>query len=609
MVGTCLPLHWLPNRGARVDVVEGPLQKYPRQIVSQVLAAIDIVDLIGGSLELKRAGSGRFVGLCPFHTEKTPSFTVNHDRQIYYCFGCEKHGDAISFLCEHDGLTFTEALQKLADKAGIRLPAPSERDSREDVERKTLVEIGRFAARHFRETLMDPMKGGKARQYLKSRALRPETENKFGLGYAPDSYNSLLDTARAAGFREDMLVGSGLVKKSERGTVYDFFRDRLMIPIHDVSGNVVAFGGRDLSGGQATAKYINTHENLLYKKSRILFGLYENRDAIRRSKQAILVEGYFDLMRCSDAGIDNVVAPCGTALTQEQAHLIRRYATEVVVVFDGDAAGVRAAVRGVAILVQAGLTVRALVIPDGKDPDEYIRDAGAEAFAAAVNGADDFVAFYIRMSESRISTIEGRTQIADELFSMVQAIEEDLRRDEYLKQIARGLQLDEWTVRRAFVDALREKGARRSEPSSEPSGYKPVKDDCDFLAILLSDESAREQTRAELSGMELPPDPLVETLKALFNSGGTEPSPALETEAARKLYAAASAQPAPEGETANAVFKRRIARLKRQGLERRRKRVAEDLRAAERAKDSGRVVELLAQQGDISKKIEALGAT
>ncbi len=417
------------------------MAKYSREIVTQVLAATDIVEIVGASLELKPSGTNRYVGLCPFHVEKTPSFHVSRDRQQFYCFGCEKGGDAIAFVREFEGLSFIEALRKLADRAHIQLPAMTEREGKEEFLRARLIELGAFASRYFIENLKNPLKGGKARQYLKTRNLKDETTRKFGIGFAPDAWSEFRDAARTKGFTERELDASGLVKRGERGSYYDTFRDRLMVPIRDVSGNVCAFGGRDLSG-DSQAKYINSPETVLYKKSRVLYGLHEARDALRKEKFALLVEGYFDLMRCVDSGIANVVATCGTALTPEQAALIRRYVPEVVVVFDGDAAGVRAALRGIAILTAAGLTVRALALPGGQDPDDFIQEHGVEEFHKLVDDSLDFVTFYIRMNHERLGTIEGRSDVAKEVFTIVQSVDDVLRVEEYLKRVASELDVD-----------------------------------------------------------------------------------------------------------------------------------------------------------------------
>jgi DNA primase len=584
------------------------LPKYSRETVRQVRAANDIIEVIGNSVQLRQqGGAGRFVGLCPFHPEKTPSFHVTRERQRYYCFGCERGGDAISFVREHEGLVFVEALRKLADRAGIRLPAPTERESREDYLRSSLIQLGSFAARFFADLLKDPLKGGQARAYLKkTRQLQDETIRRFGLGYAPDAWQSFRDAARAAGYKDGVMDASGLVKVGQRGTHYDVFRNRLMIPIRDVAGNVVAFGGRDL-GGETQAKYINSPETALYKKGRVLYGLCEAREALRREKRALLVEGYFDLMRCFDAGIENVVATCGTALTPEQASLIRRYVPEVVVVFDGDAAGVKAALRGMAILTAAGLTVRALLLPEKQDPDDYIRREGADAFRLLVEQAQDVVTFYVAMNEERLGTIEGRTGVAKEVLTIVQGIEDTLRVDEYLKRTARVLQLDEWSVRREFNEGRQQRdgAAAPSKPAEEKrSRVRP--EDRDFLAALMSSEPFRELARKELAGSALPVTPFTTVLKAVLygeEAGFVD----FEDEAASQLYAAAANRHDAWTELGRDLVEKRLLALRREALLAEEDRLAAQMRDAAKSNDRALERELALKRVGINREIDRLG--
>lgn len=584
------------------------MQKYSREIVADVLAANDIVDVIGSHLELKPGGTGRYKGLCPFHGEKTPSFTVSRDRQQFYCFGCQKHGDAIGFICEFEGLTFIEALRKLADRAGIRLPALSEKDNKEDYQRTQLIELGKFAASFFKGFLNDPLKGSACRQYLKSRELKPETIRRFEFGYAPDGWNGLVDKARAAEFKDAVLEASGLARRGQSGSMYDFFRNRLMIPIRDVNGNVVAFGGRDL--GDGTPKYINSPENALYKKSRVLYGLYEARDAMHREKRVILVEGYFDLIRCFDAGIENVVAQCGTALTPEHAALIHRRVREVVVVYDSDAAGIRAAIRSVGLLTNAGLTVRAMTLPSGKDPDDFIKAHGAEAFRQLIDEALDGITYYIRKSADRTQTIEGRSAVAHEVFAILEGITDALRRDEYLKRTANELGLNEWTLRSEFAAFCRDRASRTPRQESEPPRPPAVRpDDREFVAALLESERFRRETQNELASVALAPGPLADVLQALFDNPGLDLSQRLDTDEARSLYAAAATSHDIPPEKVEELVKKRIARLKRDSLDAEAIRVQQALKDAERAGDQSRVVELLRLKITISRKIEEVGAT
>lgn len=581
---------------------------YNKEIINEVLRATEIVDVVSRAIELKPASGGRFVALCPFHHEKTPSFTVSRDRQTYHCFGCGKGGDAISFLCEFDGLSFVEALRRLADDAGIRLPAMSANESGQDKHRARLLEVNAFAATFFTATLRDPLKGGKGQRYLNTRKLSPATVERFGLGYAGEPWSAFTDAARLKGFDERLLEASGLVRRSDRGSCYDFFRDRLMVPIRDTSGRVVAFGGRDLSG-DSPAKYINTPENDLYKKSRVLYGLYEARDTMRREKRAILVEGYFDLLRPFDVGIENVVATCGTALTIDQARLLRRYVPEVVIVYDGDTAGIQAAIRGVSILTAAGLTVRALSLPDGQDPDDFIQANGADAFAQRVASAPDFVTFYVEMSHGRLETIEGRTSVARELFAILTHLDDELRREEYLKRMAQALHIDEWKTRSEYQRTARQTIQRAQRTAIHDTEIPKVNaDDCDFLAAMLNDAALREKVRQALETLMLPQTPFLEALTRALDAPDPGMVHEFEDDTARQLYTAATSQTPPDGVRAEVLVEKRLARLQRDVLAEESAKLQEAIRAAEREKDNTQVMELLQKKVSIDKRIQELGA-
>lgn len=579
--------------------------------MAQVLAANDIVDVLGAYLELKPSGGTRFKALCPFHNEKTPSFTVSRDRQTYYCFGCEKHGDTITFLQEHEGLSFKEALQKLADRGGIRLPAFSGRDSQQDQMRMQLLTFGKLAAKAYREILETDPRGEAARRHLEARGLRPETVSRFGLGCAPDEWNTLLMRGRKEGYSDTALEASGLVKRNDTGRVYDRFRNRLLFPIRDVAGNVVAFGGRDL--GDDSAKYINSPESAVYKKSRVLYGLHEARDAIRQTKSALLVEGYFDLLRCFDVGIENVVATCGTALTPEQAALIHRYAREVVVVFDGDAAGVRAALRGTGILIAAGLSVRVLVLPESMDPDDYIGEKGGAAFETLVSEALDFVTFYIRKNQEQTGTIEGRTELARELFAIFKDIEDEMRRDEYLKLLSRELGVNAQRCRQEFAKFLGEQtkreGTREGVREGRPAARRPLgHSDLDFLSILMHDETLLERTRGALADVDLAQGPFGDVLALLLDGAGADGVQRLESGEARTLYAATATAEETWGEHAGALVEERILGLQREKLRREAARVQDEIENAVRKQDETRIATLLTRKVDLQRAIERAGA-
>lgn len=587
------------------------MAKYSREVVAEVLAAVDIEQLIRPSVELKSAGTGRLKGLCPFHTEKTPSFHVNRERQTFHCFGCGKGGDAVSFLMEHDGLTFIESLRKLADVGGVRLPAMSEGEDRNEFLRQQLQELGRFAATWFQEQLHDAMKGSGARGYLKKRQLREATIKRFGIGFAPEGWNNFGEAARKKGFKENVIEASGLLKRGERGSVYDFFRNRLMFPIREVSGQVVAFGGRDL--GDGPAKYINSPETALYKKSHVLYGLHEARDAMRKSRQALLVEGYFDALRLFDAGIDNVVASCGTALTPEQARLIERYAREVVIVYDGDQAGINAAMKATGMLVATGLRVRAVCLPEGQDPDDFVLAHGAAAFLDAIENAPDFVSYYAQMSADRLNTIEGRSEVAQELFAIIAGLDDELRVDAYLKRTAQALGLNEQSARAEFNKYRRPEpgsGSRIERPAPVRNDRAPHPDDIEFLALLLQSENLAGLAREKLHETPLPQTPLGQVMaRVLFDDH--DHAHVFEDEAARKLFAAASAAPEAEAESEQArdLVEKRLVSLEREAMRAEMVRLQAAIEDAERVKkDKELATNLLIQKIQLNQQLERLGA-
>ncbi|MBP8128524.1 MAG: DNA primase [Candidatus Hydrogenedentes bacterium] len=583
-------------------------QRYNRDHISEVLAAIDIVDVIGAYLELKPAGS-RFRALCPFHTEKTPSFIVSRDRQMYHCFGCGKGGDAIAFIVEYEGLSFAEALHKLADRAGVRLPAVPNSDQRSDFLRTQAMELCRQAEHFYRETLRAPERGERGRRYLETRKLKHETVERFGVGYAPEGWSNLLDVARKKRFAQDVVEASGLFKRGERGSWYDMFRDRLIFPIRNPSGNTVAFGGRALAEGEA--KYINSPETLIYKKGRVLYGLYEAREAIRREKRVLLVEGYIDLLRCFDAGIENVVATCGTALTSEQAAMIRRHVADVVVVYDGDAAGIQAALRGIGLLVAAGLQVRAMALPEGQDPDDFLRQAGAEAFQGLVEEAPDFITFCARMNQARLGSIEGKSAVAREMFAVLQHIEDQLRLDDYLKRGARELGLNEWSFRGEF-EKFRRAGERPVRPREAAPSPRWSRDDIDFVAALVQSEPLRARARDALRAVTLEPGPVKDVLSAILGeeTGGAELTPNFENDMAMSLYTAAATSEPPRGAAADSLVEKRLSRFEQEALRARAASLQAAIREAERAQDQERVVALLQEKVRVEQELrEKTGLT
>lgn len=576
-------------------------------MIAQIAAANDIVDVIGGCIDLKPSGMNRYKALSPFSNEKTPSFMVSRDRQMYHCFSSGQGGDVISFIMLYEGLSFNEALQKLAERAGIKLESSGVEDDREAYMRRRILELNEFAAKFYQRSLLEPTAGASAREYLKTRQLKDTTETRFALGLAPDDWSRLYEAATQKQFRDSEIMASGLARRGDR-SLYDFFRNRLIVPIRDVSGNVVAFGGRDLGNGPA--KYINSPETPAYKKSRVLYGLYEAREAMRRQQTAILVEGYFDLMRCFDVGIENVVATCGTALTEQQAMLIKRYVPEVTVVYDGDDAGIRAALKSISILTGAGLTVRAMTPPDGKDPDDFIRDEGADEFLARIAKAPDFVTFYLEMSKDKARTIEGRTDIANELFAIIRTLEEPIRVDQYINLIADGLGIHQWDCKRNFERFCKTK----RHPSVVQSQEKPKqatrnvahKDDVDFIATLLAYPEHRLLFLHESGALDAE-EPAFMLAKRICETEAHIALHDLDEESEQSLFSAAVNTETPEPARAHQFVTERIVFFKHNMLE---KKMAQNLlqfRQAEKDKDEKRLVELRKEQDEIRSQLHESG--
>ena len=368
----------------------------PEEMIGQILRTSSIVEVIEGYVPLKQSGKYHRA-LCPFHTEKTPSFTVNPERQIFYCFGCGEGGDVFRFLMRREGFTFPEAVRHLAQRAGILLPERGR--SREGDGLLKLVELQRLACEYFRKALNAPH-GNQAREYLSQREVGWELVERLQLGYAVAEWEGLVRELTKRGFTTRQLEAAGLaVQRQEGRGYYDRFRDRLMIPIVDSSGKIVGFGGRAL--GDQQPKYINSPETAIYKKGVHLYGLHLASRAIRETRVALVVEGYFDVISLTSADFPQTVASLGTALTRDQVTLLHRYADKAILIFDPDPAGIQAAWRGLELLVAEDMGVAVVILPQGKDPDTFVRENGRDALLARVEAAQDLVDFLLTRAEEK----------------------------------------------------------------------------------------------------------------------------------------------------------------------------------------------------------------
>ena len=421
---------------------------FPAGFVDDLKSHLDIVQVVGERVPLRKAGGASFKGLCPFHGEKTPSFNVHGDKQFFHCFGCGVSGDVIKFIQLSDTLTFPDAVRQLAARAGMPVPEPE--DAREDREnsrdREALLKAHEVAAAWFKEQLATPV-GGPARRMLADRGMAAETVELLGMGFAPAG-GGLRARLLKEGFTEGLLLKSGLLVSRDEGPARDRFRNRLMIPICRDNGAIVAFGGRAMTADQQP-KYYNSPETAIYVKGRTLYGLNLAKASISRLKYAVLVEGYFDWAQAYQGGITNVVASSGTALTPAQARLLRRFAGKVVLSFDPDAAGQGAAVKSSEMFVTEGFQVNVAMLPAGDDPDNYIRRHGAAAYQALLRNSRQYLEYLLDRSaaDEDLSTDEGRRSFLGKMLTVAARIPDAAQRDQFADRLSHKARITEEVVR------------------------------------------------------------------------------------------------------------------------------------------------------------------
>ncbi|MBQ8003253.1 MAG: DNA primase [Clostridia bacterium] len=408
---------------------------YPDELISEVVNANDIISLVSSYVQLKKSGSG-YMGCCPFHREKTPSFHVSSDKQLYHCFGCGAGGSVIQFAMAAENLDFPDAVKFLAERAGISLPemGQSKDEADEFYKRKRRIyDMNRDAAKFFREVLLSPA-GKKSLDYLTKRGLSMKTITAFGLGASADSWDALLKKLTSLGYERDLMVEAGLCVRNEKNHIYDRYRNRVMFPIIDVRGNVVGFGGRKLEGDGA--KYINSPESIVYNKSKVLYAL--NFAKKSTSDYLILTEGYMDVISLHQAGFTGAIAGCGTALTLEQARLAVKHSKKIYLCYDSDEAGQKAAKKAIELFSNMECSVKILKVPDGKDPDEFIRKRGAEAFEKLITSASATTRYSIDtiMDKYDLDDIAQKVEFSREAAVFLSKLKSAVEQDEYIKYIS-----------------------------------------------------------------------------------------------------------------------------------------------------------------------------
>ena len=502
----------------------------PQETVQEILDATDIVELIQGYFPLKRAGTN-YLAICPFHNEKSPSFNINPQRQIFHCFGCQAWGDAIKFMMLYDNLSFPEAAKKLAGQVGVvvREEVLDPKEEARQRGRSDILRLQKAAADWFHRLLFKSPAAQEARDYLKSRGLTMETSRTWKFGYAPTEQKPFIDWARDEGFSIAQLVEGGLAKWREENNphkgAYSFFRHRLMFPVNNDFGEPIAFSGRVLSKDQGGGKYVNSPETVLFSKSKTFFGLDKSKRAILREKRAVICEGQLDLIAAYEAGIENIVAPLGTAFTPDHARILKRHTDEVVLCFDSDTAGLNAASKAFRILAPSGMLIRLALLPEGEDPDSLIRKQGIGALREILESAPEFFDFQIdrRGGQLNQGSLRERLNFARDLSADIALIEDKMMQDSLISRVTIRLGVGEDDIRKLVRDAIAAKSRtekaqfkrdavnlrRQSESSGRPERggenriSEPVESDERTAPIEITNRSIRLLCRGILIDAEI----------------------------------------------------------------------------------------------------------
>ena len=488
--------------------------------VEQLKSSVDIVSVVGEYVRLRRSGANRYMGLCPFHNEKSPSFTVHVVHQFYKCFSCGVSGDVIKFVMEKEGLTFYEALKSLAERYGIEMPKRSQYADEDSKLRGSLLAMHEAAQENFRANLTSTA-GEAARAYIAKRGLSPDTVEHFGLGYSDRNGRALVRLFEQRGFPVAQMEQSGLVGKRQDGSLYDRFRNRLMFPIHNESGKIIAYGGRALSP-EDEPKYLNSPETPIYKKSGVLYNLHRAKEAVRKEDRVILVEGYMDAIGVTAAGFRNVVASCGTALTSTQVKAVNRHTHRIAVNFDPDAPGAAAAERSIDMLLEEGMQVNVVELEDELDPDEYCKAHGPEAYKQRVAAAKSYFYWLADRARTRhdMRTAEGKVAVLNFLLPKVQRIGDRLERMTVANEVAGYIGIEAGMVLDHFRKAVNE---RQEKPLAAPRSALRV-DERMLLAALLTHPEWRADIVGQLRDMEaingMESRRILQSVFALDESGG-----------------------------------------------------------------------------------------
>ena len=576
----------------------------PSEVINQVIERSDIVEIIGNYTALKKAGRN-FKALCPFHNEKTPSFVVNPDKQIFHCFGCGVGGNAVGFLMRQEHMEFPEAVRFLAHKAGVAVPeTASDVPSPSRQLREEILKINAVSAAFFHETLLTSREADAkaARDYLKNRGVNLETVKKFQLGFAPNEWDALLKYLKSKGSGEELIVKAGLIiARDDKSGFYDRFRNRIVFPILDIQNRFLAFGARTMADSDG-AKYINSPETALYTKGQHMFGLQLTKAAVGKLDRIIVVEGYMDMIMPYVHGVENIAASLGTALTIDQIRLLRRYTHNVVMLFDTDTAGQSAIVRSLDLLIDEGMNVRVATLAQDEDPDSFIRQHGAEAFAQRIDRANSFLDFKFNWlaAQHDPKTVEGKSKIGQELLETIARFKSEVAKYELTKALAQKLNVPEGVLLKQAGQAKGRHGSFKTpEPEIKISAWASAGQEL-LLALFLKDpawvKAAQEKNIGPEDFIDGTIHQVVEQIWVLALESGEWSTHGLlvrlNDEAARSLVTKLiSIEEGKLGDTA-LVFQDCIEKIKTEKQKKKRTQLVEAIRQAEVDQDSKRLDQL-----------------
>lgn len=584
--------------------------RIPDEIIAQILERTDIVQTISAYIPLKKAGRN-YKALCPFHTEKSPSFVVNPDKQIYHCFGCAEGGNAINFVMKQERLEFPEAVRKMADRVGIVIPETGNVNPKIKDLKQSICQINELATQFYHQALMserDPAVNA-AREYLKGRGISSEIVQKFRVGFALDSWDGLLTFLRSKDINLSLLEKAGLIiAREKKDGYYDRFRNRIVFPIFDIKAQCVAFGARTMRK-EDTAKYINSPETEVYVKGQHLYGFHLSKQAVTQEDHAIVVEGYMDFIMPFQAGVQNIVASLGTALTAEQIRLLRRYTQNVVMLYDTDKAGEAAIIRSLDLLIEEGMNVKVATLAEGDDPDSFIRKYGADALKERLKNSQSLFEYKLKWLREKHDgrTVEGRAKICGEMLPTINKFENAIIRAEYLRQLSQALSVSQEALfieSQKFVSMMNNQ-LREIQPKKvvQPIAQPPRRVEWSILKLILEDEQFVSRTKEEVELSDFQDESIRNIITEIYRlfEEGKEINPvslinSFSDERVLKIISSLSVEEAVEQDR-DKMHQDCVARIIQDRVKSKRQYLVEQIRLAEKMGDHT-ALELLKEQFD-----------